>query len=109
MTTNSTNSTNSSSFTAQLKEWIDYSKPGVTRKAIVKDAQPPIALVCLTAGTELPEHTAPRTVSLMVIEGRGTFTLEGHEIVMEPGVFIYMPAHRPHALRAEENLAFLHL
>jgi quercetin dioxygenase-like cupin family protein len=98
-----------SSFTAQLKEWIDYSKPGVTRKTIVKDAQPPLSLLCLTAGTELAEHTAPRTVSLMVIEGRGTFTLEGRAIVMEAGVFIYMPAHTPHALRAEENLAFLHL
>lgn len=98
-----------SSFTAQLKAWVDYSKPGVTRKTIIKDAQPPIALLCLTAGTELAEHTAPRTVSLMVIEGRGTFTLEGREIEMEPGVFIYMPAHTPHALRAEENLAFLHL
>ena len=109
MTTTSTTATNPASFTAQLKEWIDYSKPGVTRKAIVKDAQPPIALMCLTAGTELSEHTAPRIVTLMVIEGRGTFTLEGREIVMEPGVFIYMPPHTPHALRAEENLAFLHL
>lgn len=109
MTTTSTTSTTPASFTAQLKEWIDYSKPGVTRKAIVKDAQPPIALMCLTAGTELSEHTAPRIVTLMVIDGRGTFTLEGREIVMEPGVFIYMPANTPHALRAEENLAFLHL
>lgn len=104
-----TTSTHSSSFNVQLKDWIDYSKPGVTRKAIVKDAQPPISLLCLTAGTELAEHTAPRTVSLMVIEGRGTFTLEGQEILMEPGVFIHMPPHARHALRAEENLAFLHL
>jgi len=104
-----TTSTNPSSFTAQLKQWTDYSKPGVTRKSIVKDAQSSISLVCLTAGTELAEHTAPRTVSLMVIEGRGTFTLEGREIGMEPGVFIYMPPHTTHALRAEENLAFLHL
>lgn len=101
--------TDTSAFATQLKEWIDYSKPGVTRKTIVKDAQPPLALVCFTAGTELAEHTAPRTVSLMVIEGRGTFTLEGREIKLEPGVFIHMPAHTPHALRAEENLAVLHL
>lgn len=104
-----TTSTTSASFTAQLKESIDYSKPGVTRKAIVKDAQPPIALMCLTAGTELSEHTAARIVTLMVIDGLGTFTLEGREIVMEPGVLIYMPANTPHALRAEENMAFLHL
>ena len=99
MTTTSETSTNSASFTGQLKESIDYSKPGVTRKAIVKDAQPAIALMCLTAGI----------VTLVVIDGRGTFTLEGREIVMEPGVLIHMPANTPHAVRAEENLAFLHL
>ena len=109
MTTTSETSTNPTSFTGQLKESIDYSKPGVNRKAIVKDAQPAIALMCLTAGTELSEHTASRIVTLMVIDGRGTFTLEGREIVMEPGVLIHMPANTPHAVRAEENLAFLHL
>ena len=109
MTTTSETSTNPALFTAQLKESIDYSKLGVTRKVIVKDVQPPIALMCLTAGTELSEHTASRIVTLMVIDGRGTFILEGREIVMEPGVLIYMPATTPHALRAEENMAFLYL
>jgi quercetin dioxygenase-like cupin family protein len=104
-----TTSTNSPSFSTQLKDWIDYSKPGVTRKMIVQDTQPAIALLCLTAGTELAEHSASRMVSLVVIEGRGTFTLEGREIVMEPGVLIHMPPDARHALRAEENLAFLHL
>ena len=78
MTTTSETSTNPASFTAQLKESIDYSKLGVTRKVIVKDAQPPIALMCLTAGTELSEHTASRIITLMVIDGRGTFILPSH-------------------------------
>ena len=45
---------------------------------------------------------------MTVIEGRGVLTLEGREITLQPGVFVYIPANIPHALRALENLAFLH-
>jgi len=42
-----------------------------------------------------------------VLEGKGILTLEGQDILLEPGVFVFMPANAPHALKAEENLAFL--
>lgn len=96
------------SFTTQLQEQADYSKPGVTRKSLVKDDQVQFSLICLSAGTQMPEHSASRNVSITVIEGRGTLTLEGREITLQPGVFVYMPAKTSHALHALENLAFLH-
>lgn len=96
------------SFTTQLQAQADYTKPGITRKSLVKDEQMQFSLVCLTAGTEMPEHTASQNVSITVIEGRGVLTLEGREITLQPGVFVYMPAKTPHALLALENLAFLH-
>jgi len=99
---------NASPFTANLQDLAEYTKPGVTRKALVKDEQTNFALVCLSAGTQMPEHTAPRNVSVTVIEGRGILTLAGHDVALEPGVFVYMPANTPHALHAIENLAFLH-
>jgi quercetin dioxygenase-like cupin family protein len=95
-------------FTAHLPTLADYSKPGVSRKNLVKTEQQSFSLVCLTAGTELPEHTANRNVSVTVIAGRGILTIEGEEVILEPGVFVYMPANTPHALRAIENLSFLH-
>lgn len=100
--------TNNPTFTANLQELADYSKPGVSRKALVKDEQVSFALICLSAGTKMPEHTAARNVSVTVIEGHGILTLAGQEITLEPGVFLYMPANTPHALHAIENLAFLH-
>lgn len=96
------------SFTTQLQEQADYSKPGTTRKSLVKNEQVEFSLICLTAGTEMLEHTASRNVSITVIEGRGILTLEGSEIAMLPGVFVYLPANTRHALRALENLAFVH-
>lgn len=59
-----------------------------------------LSLICLTAGTEMLGHSASRNVSITVIEGC--------EIALQPGVFVYMPAKTRHALRALENLAFLH-
>ncbi|MEH1934410.1 MAG: cupin domain-containing protein [Nostoc sp.] len=49
-----------------------------------------------------------RHISVTVIEGRGVLTLQGREITLQPGVFVYLPANTPHALHALENLAFLH-
>jgi quercetin dioxygenase-like cupin family protein len=100
--------TNDLTFTANLRELADYSKLGVSRKALIKDEQINFALICLSAGTKMPEHTAARSVSVTVIEGYGILTLTGQEITLEPGVFLYLPANTPHALHAIENLAFLH-
>ena len=61
----------------------------------------------MTAQTDISEHTSNRNAGIVVLEGRGTLTLEGKEIQLEPGVFIFMPAHAAHALKAQENLAFL--
>jgi quercetin dioxygenase-like cupin family protein len=46
-------------------------------------------------------------VAVHVLEGRGVLTLEGDDIPLEPGVFVFMPANAPHALQADENLALL--
>jgi quercetin dioxygenase-like cupin family protein len=100
--------TQSTPLTIQLRDEADYTKSGVSRTSLVKDEQGQFSLVCLSAGTNIAEHTAPRNVTVTVIEGRGILTLDGSEVALEPGVFVYMPAHTPHALQALENLAFLH-
>ena len=39
------------SFTTQLQEQVNYTKPGASRKSLVKDEQVQFSLVCLTADT----------------------------------------------------------
>ncbi|MDJ0746860.1 MAG: hypothetical protein QNJ32_26370 [Xenococcaceae cyanobacterium MO_167.B27] len=44
------------------------------------------------------------------MEGTGNLNLEGKDIVLAPGVlgvFVFMPANAPHAVQANENLAFI--
>jgi quercetin dioxygenase-like cupin family protein len=74
---------------------------------LVKDNFCQYTLFCLAATTEISEHTSARNATVHVIEGRGILTLSGQDIALEPGVFVFMPANAPHALKAEENLAFL--
>ncbi|WP_322744525.1 MULTISPECIES: cupin domain-containing protein [unclassified Nodularia (in: cyanobacteria)] len=55
----------------------------------------------------MSEHTSTRNATVNVLEGRGLLTLSGKDVTLEPGVFIFIPAHAPHALKAEEKLAFI--
>lgn len=91
----------------QLREQIEYPRAGVLSKVITQDKACQYTLFCLAATTDISEHTSTRNATVNVLEGRGVLTLLGEDITLEPGVFVFMPAHAPHALKAEENLAFL--
>ncbi len=57
--------------------------------------------------TEISDHTSTKQGFVYVIEGNGIFTLEGKEIAMLPGVFIYMEENSVHSLKAKENTSFI--
>jgi quercetin dioxygenase-like cupin family protein len=97
----------SSSFFFPLRERIEYPADGVLSKVLLKDNNCQHTLFCLAAGTNISQHTSTRNAVINVIEGRGVLTLEGENIQLEPGIFVFMRANAPHALQAEENLAFL--
>ncbi|MDP5337735.1 MAG: cupin domain-containing protein [Nodularia sp. (in: cyanobacteria)] len=91
----------------QLREQIEYPRAGVLSKVIIQDKACQYTLFCLAATTDISEHTSTRNATVNVLEGRGILTLSGEDITLEAGVFVFMPAHAPHALKAAENLAFL--
>ncbi len=101
--------TPTNSLVTNLIEQVDYPETGVRNKPLHKDEQTQHSLMCLAAGTTIAEHTSPRNVTLAIVAGQGTLTLEGREIDLQPGVFIWMPANAPHALQTTNStLAFLH-
>ncbi len=95
------------SLATQLKNEIQYPDGGVLSKVLVKTNNCQYTLFCLASGTDISEHTSPNNALITVIDGKGILTLEGQDIKLESGVFVFMPANAPHALKAEENLAFL--
>ena len=63
-----------------LRKMISYSPGGITSKVLVKTQSMNVTLFCMAAGTELSEHTSTKEGLVYVLEGKGTFTLEGKEI-----------------------------
>lgn len=91
----------------RFAETIEYPETGVRRKTLLEDANCQYALLSLVAGTEIAEHTSPRNATVNVIEEQGILALEGKEITLESGVFVFMPAAALHALKATAKLTFL--
>lgn len=90
-----------------LIEMIEYPKQGVLSKVIFKNKKTNSTLFCMAAGTEISEHTSTRQGVVYVIEGKGTFNLQGNEIEMKDGVFIFMEENAVHSLHAKENTSFI--
>ncbi|OUL26938.1 cupin domain-containing protein [Nostoc sp. 106C] len=95
------------SFVTQMREQIEYPQSGVLSKVLLKNQVCQYTLFCLAANTEISEHTSTRNAIVKVIQGRGLLILSGKNIVLEPGVLVFMPANTPHALQSDENLTFL--
>lgn len=95
------------SYFTRLQDQIQYADAGVLSKVLLKTARCQYTLFCLSAGTDISEHTSTRDAVVQVLEGQGLLTLNGEPIRLEPGVLVLMPANASHALQAEQNLAFL--
>lgn len=90
-----------------VKEMIEYPKEGILSKEVLKTEKFDSTLFIMAKSAELSEHTSTKEGIVHVLEGRGVFVLEGKEIKMAPGVFIYMKENAVHSLKAKENTAFV--
>ncbi|MEA5572917.1 cupin domain-containing protein [Calothrix sp. UHCC 0171] len=100
------NEANKSWFT-QLREQCEYPSNQVFSKVLFQDNNCQYKLICIATGQNIAEHSTNRHATITVIAGRGILTLAGEEVSLEPGVFVSMPLGTRHALKSEENLAFL--
>ena len=90
-----------------INDLIEYPKEGILSKEIVKNNKFDVTLFCMAKGKSISKHTSTKQGFIYVLEGKGVFNLMGENIIMRPGVFIYMNANDLHSLKAEENTAFL--
>ena len=96
-----------SATTIRWADVIEYLHTGAKSKILLEDANCRYTLMALAAGMNIAEHTNPRNATVNVIEGQGVLMLEDKEIILEPGVFVFIPAAARHAVKAATNLAFL--
>src|SRR3989338_10652942 len=94
-------------FSKDLNELMQFPKEGIYSTVLTKSDSYNYTLMCLAAGTDMDEHTSTKIGVVQVLKGKGMFKLFDKEIVMSPGVFIFMPKNAPHSLKADEDLAIL--
>ena len=54
------------------------------------------------AGEGLSEHQASQAAVVQVLSGRLTFTVDGEDLDLGPGLWLHVSAGTPHALTATE-------
>lgn len=90
-----------------INDLIAYSDGGIMSKTVEKTEKMDVTLFCMAKGTEISEHTSRKQGFVYVVEGEGIFNLEGKDISMLPGTFIYMTENAVHWLKAKENTSFI--
>jgi nitric oxide dioxygenase len=89
------------------KKLVEYPKEGILSKEIFKTSKVDATLFCMSKGSEMSRHTSTKEGLVIVLEGKGLFSLQGKRIAMRPGVSIHMKKNAIHSLKAKENTSFV--
>lgn len=82
--------------------------PGqVVSKTLAQNSAVSITLFAFSKGEEISTHSSDGDAMVLVLEGRGRFTIDGKEYYCTAGESIIMPAGKPHAVYAAEDFKML--
>jgi|TARA_B100002003_G_scaffold231396_1_gene242375 nitric oxide dioxygenase len=86
---------------------IEYPNEGILSKDLINEDGLNASLFIMAKNSNISNHTSTKKGTVYVLEGKGTFNLEGKDIEMVPGVLIYMKKNAVHSLKSEENTCFI--
>lgn len=89
--------------TLNLKDEIAYADGAVISKTLLKKETGNITLFSFDKGQGLSEHTSPFDAVVQVVEGQGSFIIDGETKTAKEGEMIIMPADIPHDVQAAEQ------
>lgn len=90
-----------------IKTSVDYADDAVISKTLLDKPTGTLTLFSFDAGQGLSEHTAPYDATVQILDGTADITIDGKTQKVKAGEMIIMPAHVPHALKAEERFKML--
>ena len=76
-------------------------------RTLVQNEAGSVTAFAFAAGQGLSEHTAPFDALVQVLDGAAGITISGRSQRVAAGGMILMPAHEPHALKAQERFKML--
>ena len=91
----------------ELKEAVSYSSGSVVSKALLDKKAGTLTLFAFDQGQGLSEHTAPFDAVAQILDCEAHLVIGGEDIYAKTGSLVVMPAHVPHAVRAEVKFKML--
>lgn len=77
--------------------------PGqIVSKTLVQNPAVSLTLFAFDKGEEISSHDSNGDALVTVLEGTGSFTIDGRQYLVNSGESIVMPAKKPHSVFAEE-------
>ena len=92
---------------ARLIDLINYQEGSVVSREIISKKTGTVSLFAFDEGQGLSEHTAPFDALVYCLDGDVEVTIAGNPIQLKQGEMVIMPAHQPHALKAQKKFKML--
>lgn len=64
-------------------------------------------LMSLGSDVQLPEICDAKDITIAILEGTGNLIIQEETVMLEPGVFVFIPANISHRLQTQARLVFL--
>ena len=93
--------------TINMKELTAYQQGAVVSKEILKKDTGTVTVFAFDKGQGLSEHTAPFDALVCILDGTAEIIISGKSSQVSEGEMIIMPAHEPHALKANERFKMM--
>lgn len=87
---------------SMLNDLVAYQEGSVVSRQLVKKPAGNVTMFAFAAGEGLSEHTAPFDALVLVTDGAAAVTIDGRPYAVRSGESLLLPAHRPHALHADQ-------
>ncbi len=92
---------------SSLRGLTEYQEGAVVSKEILKKDTGTVTIFAFDKNQGLSEHTAPFDALVCVLDGTAEIIIAGKSFTVRGGEMIIMPAHKPHALKANERFKMM--
>ena len=90
-----------------LAQQVEAEAGQIVSKTLAQNDAVSITLFAFSKGEEISTPASGGDAMVLVLEGRGRFTIDGREHFCSAGESIVMPAGKPHAVYAAEDFKML--
>ncbi|WP_176893054.1 cupin domain-containing protein [Fusobacterium varium] len=90
-----------------LKELVRIQEGQVVSKTLTQNNAVSITVFAFDKNEEIGTHDSSGDAMVTVLEGTGSFTVDGKKYILNQGETLVMPAKKPHSVFAEEAFKML--